>query len=45
MNRMLGLILMLNLLLTGCRKELCYNHPEHAPGVYLDIKVQWEQVW
>jgi len=45
MNRVWGLVLMLGLLLTGCRKDLCYDHPDHAPGVYLDVKAQWEQVW
>lgn len=38
-------VLLVGILMTGCRKELCYDHSEHAPGVYLDVKAQWEQVW
>jgi len=38
-------VLLVGILMTGCRKELCYDHPNHAPGVYLDVKAQWEQVW
>lgn len=45
MSRMVWLMLSLGLVLTGCRKELCYDHPDHTPGVYLDIMAQWEQVW
>ena len=45
MNRMLWLVMVLGMLLTGCRKDLCYNHPDHTPGLYLDVKAQWEQVW
>lgn len=45
MNRLLWPVLMLGMLLTGCRKDLCYGHHEHTPGVYLDVKAQWEQVW
>ena len=45
MSRFSWMVLMLGLLLTGCRKDLCYNHPDHTPGVYIDVKAQWEQVW
>lgn len=45
MRHSLGILLGMLMLLTGCRKDLCYNHPDHAPGVYLDVKAQWEQVW
>ena len=39
------IVSLLVMLLTGCRKELCYDHYEHAPGIHLDVKAQWEQVW
>lgn len=45
MNRLLGLMLILVWLLTGCRKDLCYDHLDHAPGIYFDVKAQWEQKW
>lgn len=45
MRHSLGVLLCMLMLLTGCRKDLCYDHPDHAPGVYLDVKAQWEQVW
>lgn len=32
-------------LLTGCRKDLCYNHDEHSLSVKVDAKVTWEQEW
>lgn len=31
--------------LTACRKELCYTHDQHSPGVRLDIAASWERVW
>ena len=31
--------------LTGCRKDLCYNHDEHAYSVKVDILADWEQEW
>ncbi len=33
------------LLLTGCRKDLCYNHGEHALKVRVDVDADYEQVW
>ena len=45
MNRLLWLMVIWGLMLTGCRKELCYDHFDHTPGVYLDVKAEWEQVW
>lgn len=30
---------------TGCRKELCYNHDEHALTVKLYAVADWEQEW
>lgn len=30
---------------TSCRKELCYDHYDHTPGIVLDIKPEWELVW
>lgn len=31
--------------LTGCRKDLCYNHDEHAITVKTDVMADWEQIW
>ena len=33
------------LALTGCRKDLCYNHDEHAMTVKTDIAATWELEW
>ena len=27
---------------SGCRKELCYNHDEHAYSVKVDVTATWE---
>lgn len=32
-------------LLTGCRKELCYNHDEHSPSVKVHAVADWELEW
>lgn len=32
-------------LLSGCRKELCYDHDEHAFSVKVDVAATWEQEW
>lgn len=32
-------------MLTGCRKDLCYNHDEHAITVKVDAVPTWEQEW
>lgn len=32
-------------LLSGCRKELCYNHDEHALTVKSYVLADWEQEW
>lgn len=32
-------------LLTGCRKELCYDHDEHGLNVRTWIRPEWERVW
>ena len=37
--------LMLFVCLTGCRKDLCYNHDEHALTVKVDVVADWEQEW
>ncbi len=29
----------------SCRKEICYDHEEHAPRVRLDVQAEWETVW
>lgn len=39
------LCLLIMLLTTACRKELCYEHEEHAMRVRLDIKADWETIW
>lgn len=31
--------------LTGCRKDLCYNHEEHAFAVKVYAVTSWEQEW
>ena len=31
--------------LAGCRKDLCYNHDEHALTVKTDIAADWEREW
>ena len=28
---------------SGCRKELCYNHDEHAYSVKVDVTATWER--
>ena len=45
MKQMWWMMALWLVMLTGCRKELCYDHYNHAPGVYLDVEAQWEQVW
>lgn len=32
-------------ILSGCRKDLCYNHDEHAITVKVDAVPTWEQEW
>ena len=45
----LGILLacaaMAPLLLSSCRKELCYNHWEHSMSVKADIRAAYEQEW
>ena len=31
--------------LAGCRKELCYDHAEHALAVRVNVEAEWEQEW
>lgn len=31
--------------MAGCRKDLCYNHDEHALTVKTDILASWEREW
>ena len=33
------------LMLTGCRKDLCYNHDEHALTTKAAVSFDWEQEW
>lgn len=39
------LIITAVLLLTGCRKDLCYTHDEHGLAVKVDVVADWEQEW
>ncbi len=38
-------ILFMILLVTSCRKEICYNHDEHSEGIRVDVVTSWETVW
>ena len=33
------------LLLSGCRKDLCYTHDEHGWAVKVNVVADWEQEW
>ena len=33
------------LTVTGCRKDLCYNHDEHSIAVKTEVTADWEQEW
>lgn len=33
------------LLLGGCRKDLCYDHPDHAFSVQVNLTATWKQEW
>lgn len=39
------LILFINMMLGSCRKELCFNHEEHALSANADVQLQWMQEW
>lgn len=47
MNRKIaaGLLLAAAFTTTGCRKDLCYNHDEHAPSVKAVVEPEWMQEW
>lgn len=32
------------LLMSGCRKDLCYIHDRHAPRVQITVQPEWECV-
>ena len=38
-------IALLCVLLTGCRKDLCYDHDTHSYGVKVHVAADWEQEW
>lgn len=40
-----SLLLMSALILAGCRKDLCYNHDEHALKVKAEVQPDWMQEW
>lgn len=42
---MLASAVLAPLLLSSCRKELCYNHWEHSLSVKADIRAAYEQEW
>ena len=35
----------LALALAGCRKDLCYNHDEHALNARVLVEAEWEREW
>lgn len=39
------IILLIAITFTGCRKELCYNHDEHALTVKAEVQPDWMQEW
>lgn len=45
MNRMLWLLLVLGMLLTGCRKELCYDHDKHTMRVEYKLNLSYDLEW
>lgn len=46
MSRMfLGMAVAGLLLLGGCRKDLCYNHAEHALTSRMEVLAEWELEW
>lgn len=40
-----GTMLLAAVLTTGCRKDLCFDHDEHAPAVRTDVQPDWMQEW
>lgn len=38
-------LIVLVVLMSSCRKELCYNHDDHSPGVRVEFATTWELVW
>ena len=45
MNGKLWFLLVLGMLLTGCRKDLCYIHDQHTLRVEYDISLSYELEW
>ena len=45
MSRMLWLLLVLGMLLTGCRKELCYDHDKHTMRVEYKLNLSYDLEW
>lgn len=39
------IILAAAMVLTGCRKDLCYDHDSHVFSVQVNVAATWEQVW
>ena len=40
-----SLLVLLLLTVTGCRKDLCYNHDEHSYSVKTVVQASWVQLW
>ena len=45
MKGCIWLVFLVGVLLTACRKDLCYTHDEHSLAVRLDVQASWETVW
>lgn len=45
MKGRIWLMLLVGVLFTACRKELCYTHDEHSLAVRLDVKASWDTTW
>ncbi len=41
----LSIILLAAITLSGCRKELCYDHDNHAMSVKAEMQPEWLQEW
>lgn len=45
MMKQFTVAMLLLISLSGCRKDLCYNHDEHSMAVKTQIQADWEQEW
>ncbi len=44
-NMLPWMVISLLFLLSGCRKDLCYDHDMHSISYQTNINATWEQVW